>query len=110
MANNRMYIRCKQCGEILFIGKTMSNGYYLSNENICNDLNCFYSQHNWCSKEKNMSDIDYCDTPLGIDDHNDNNFEIAYEIENNDELVEIKKRIIDEYNEKWESEDKEWKK
>jgi len=100
MANNRMYIRCKECGEILFIGKTMSDGYYLSNENIYNDLNSFYEQHNWCSKEKNLSDINYCGTPLGIEDHNDNNFEIAYEFENNEELVEIKKKIIAEYNKK----------
>lgn len=104
MANNRMFIRCKQCGEILGIGKTMSDGYYLSNKNILNDLNTFYGQHNWCNKEKNMSDISYCDTPLGIDDHNDNNFEIAYEIENNKDLVKIKQKIIDEYNKNYENE------
>ncbi|MDO5003595.1 MAG: hypothetical protein Q4E39_05160 [bacterium] len=92
MANNRMYIRCKQCGEILFIGKTMSDGYYLSNKNIYNDLNCFYSQHNWCSKEKNLSDINYCDTPLGINEHNDNRFEIAYEIENNKGVMRNEQR------------------
>lgn len=104
MANNRMFIRCKRCGEIFFIGKTMGNGYYLSNGDICNDLNHFYKEHNWCSKEKNMSDISYCDTPLGIDDHNDNNFEIAYEIENNKNLVETKQKIIDEYNKNYENE------
>lgn len=98
MANNRMYLRCKQCGEILFLGSTMRDGYSLENKNIYNDLNNFYSQHNWCSKEKNMSDINYCDTPLGIDDDNDNNFEIAYEFENNKNLVKIKQKIIDEYN------------
>ena len=104
MANNRMFIRCKQCGEIFLIGKTMRNGYYLSNENILNDLNTFYEQHNWCNKEKNMNDISYCDTPLGIDDHNDNNFEIAYEFENNKDLVEVKQKIIDEYNKNYEKE------
>ena len=48
--------------------------------------------------KKNMSLINYCDTPLGIDDNNDNNFEIAYEGEDNKYLLEIKKKIIDECN------------
>ena len=52
MANNRMYIRCKHCGDILLIGKTMSNGYYISNENLLRDLNDFYDEHNWCNNKK----------------------------------------------------------
>ena len=84
MANNRMYLRCKNCGEVLLLGKTMSNGYSVYSDTICDDLNEFYDEHNFCDKDKNIKELEYCDTPLGKYKHNDNIFEIAYEIENDD--------------------------
>lgn len=85
MANNRMYLRCKNCGEVLLLGKTMGNGYYCYSSEIYYRLEEFYDEHNFCDKDKNKDEILYCDTPLGKYKHNDNIFEIAYEIENNDE-------------------------
>lgn len=90
MANNRMYLRCKHCGEILFLGKTYSSGYYYDNynkESLEIKLNNFYDKHNFCQNELCQNDIKYCDTPLGYDGHNDNIFEIAYEFENDIDKV-----------------------
>lgn len=81
MANNRMYLRCKNCGDILLLGTTMSNGYATCDKEIYYKLNNFYDEHNFCDKIKNTDEILYCDTPLGEYNHNDNIFEIAYEIE-----------------------------
>lgn len=83
MAKNRMYLRCKACGDILFLGRTMGYGYHLFDKEIYYNLNDFYEEHNFCDKEKNKDDIEYCDTPLGEYKYNDNVFEIAYEIDEN---------------------------
>lgn len=85
MANNRMYLRCKNCGDILLLGTTMSNGYGTFDKEIYYKLNAFYDNHNFCDKDKNINEILYCDTPLGKYNHNDNIFEIAYEIEHKED-------------------------
>lgn len=33
MANGRLYLRNKKSGEVLFMGKSFGNGYYLSDYN-----------------------------------------------------------------------------
>lgn len=54
MANNRMYLRCKACGEIFFLGKRFGNGYYISQYEqykgvpLMERLNKFYDDHEWC--------------------------------------------------------------
>ena len=59
MANNRMYLRCKKCGEVLFLGKTFLDGYYTLNEYYENNkdlteaFNEFCDNHKWCNKEYN---------------------------------------------------------
>lgn len=68
MANNRIYLICKNCGGCLYLGATMSNGYYyenFDNQTLQNKLNEFYYNHNWCLGKA----------------HNDNLFGIKYEIE-----------------------------
>ena len=51
MANNRIYLRCKQCGDVLYLGKTFGSDYHYNNyseENLENKLNAFYSEHSYC--------------------------------------------------------------
>ena len=50
MANNRLYIRCKQCGDVIFIGKHFCDSLKLSAEpeTFVNALNDFYYEHYYC--------------------------------------------------------------
>lgn len=53
MANNRIYLRCKNCGEAFFLGKTFGDGYYTQDEyygkgnTMIKRLNMFYDKHVW---------------------------------------------------------------
>lgn len=53
MANNRIYIRCKGCGEELYLGKHFGvDSFYYNNYNsdktLEEKLNAFYEKHAWC--------------------------------------------------------------
>ena len=83
MANNRIYLRCKQCGDVLYLGKTFSSCYYYANytnENLEEKLNKFYEKHEFC-----MEDLkENCYEPK-LDETKDrysydNQFDICYEI------------------------------
>ena len=69
MANNRIYLRCKACGEEFFLGKRFSDGYYISEypdfyeKPFMDRMNDFYEKHN----HRNEPDC----------------FEISYEMEAN---------------------------
>ena len=55
MANNRLYIRCKACGEGIFIGKHFASELHLVNrynpdsEGFVARLNRFYHDHYYCT-------------------------------------------------------------
>ena len=53
MANNRLFIRCKQCGKCIFIGKHFGGTLELNvePESFVNALNDFYSEHFYCHKD-----------------------------------------------------------
>lgn len=56
MANNRIYLRCKACGEEFFLGKRFSDGYscehaYCGELNMKTALNLFYSRHEMCNEK-----------------------------------------------------------
>ena len=67
MANNRIYLRCNECGEMLYLGKSFLQGYYWVNygkENgdpnsppLEDRLNEFFHKHTYCGD--NGSDGDY---------------------------------------------------
>ncbi len=66
MADNRIYLRCKACGETLFLGKRSGGGYFYNGYGappLEERLNEFYDKHEWCN------------------DHGLDCFEIEYEIE-----------------------------
>ena len=48
MANNRMWIRCKCCGEFVGIGKHLAGPWYVPNEHLNKTLDDFFSKHAWC--------------------------------------------------------------
>lgn len=68
MANNRLYIRCRVCGEELCIGKHFGYTYFTPDNETDKKLNEFYEKHAFCPKHQD-----------GFADRGD--FEIAYEIE-----------------------------
>ena len=50
MANNRLYIRCKLCGETIFIGKHFAGALHTSTLSL-DELNAFYEKHNYCGHQ-----------------------------------------------------------
>ena len=45
MANSRIMLTCKHCGEQMVIGKGSFGDYCTCNKNIFEDLNNFYKKH-----------------------------------------------------------------
>ena len=87
MANNRIYLRCKQCGETLFLGKCGLSEYYWQffgehqDTHLEDELNDFFKKHCFCEKELDKDKLKAFDTPLGKYTSWDTMFEIAYEFE-----------------------------
>lgn len=95
MANNRIYLRCKNCGKGFFLGKCFgwqygtSEAYY--KHGFINELNKFYSEHCGCVNEEDKIDIEYLEPRFKKEDRDyENQFEIAYETFYNDEGLESK--------------------
>lgn len=86
MAINRIYIRCKGCGNALFLGKTFGSGYYWENYygkgvHLEDRLNEFFDKHNYCNNPKTeTTEYDERLFPLceGFDGY-DGAFDIVYE-------------------------------
>lgn len=62
MANNRIYLKCKKCGDTLFLGNTFGTGYFWSNygkewRGLGTLLNEFYDRHDYCGE--NCFEIEY---------------------------------------------------
>lgn len=71
MANNRMYIRCRTCGEKYMIGKIYLEGYFIQERDkikFYDGLEKFYNDHNFCTDEKLDKEI-----------NTENQFDIYYE-------------------------------
>lgn len=58
MANSRIMLTCKHCGEQLVIGKGYFGSYHLIGENMSKLLNEFYEKHEYgsCSGDFDCSD------------------------------------------------------
>ena len=84
MANNRIYLRCKNCGKGFFLGKCYGGSYFTEDdyykEGIIIALNNFYEEHCFCNKGISENDLEYYE-PRFVKEERDyeNNFEIAYE-------------------------------
>lgn len=54
MANDRMWLKCKGCGETFLLGKTLCEGYYLFEpETFVRRLNDFFDKHAFCVEAEN---------------------------------------------------------
>jgi hypothetical protein len=80
MANNRMYLKCKGCGEEFMLAKCFGEGYYMDDyleayhgKTTMERLNNFFDEHHICYK--NETD----DNPMNW--HYENGFELTYEFE-----------------------------
>ena len=56
MANNRIYLECKGCGEKFFMGKRFGDAYFISDypadkKPFKDRLNDFYENHFYCKDE-----------------------------------------------------------
>lgn len=82
MANNRMYLKCRSCGESIYIGGELMTPYWIDkrdgkNEDFRDDLNEFYEKHHYCYEGDTNSEI-----------NTTNQFTLAYEfLEDGDILV-----------------------
>ena len=70
MANNRMYLRCKACGETFFLGKRFGGGYYIGQYekykgvSLMDRLNKFYDDHEYCGENgPDCFELIYEETP-----------------------------------------------
>lgn len=60
MANNRIWIKCKECNDKLFLGKTFGEGYFYRNYSavsLSDKLNSFFDKHDICGE--NCFGIEY---------------------------------------------------
>lgn len=77
MANNRMFIRCKTCGNYIHIASILLPIPYVANFDM-QELQDFFTEHFNCTKEE-VND-NYLKPPFKYEDVDlENNFEIAYE-------------------------------
>lgn len=69
MANNRIYLRCKACGKMFFLGKHFCQGWYYTNYTpdkgtLEDKLNAFYDEHIYCKGYPlECLEIEYEDKP-----------------------------------------------
>lgn len=85
MANNRIFLRCKNCGKGLFLGKSFGCEYmtWQTKENeLVDSLNDFFEEHCFCehTPEETKNYIDLEPKFKQEKTHYENRFEIAYEI------------------------------
>ena len=78
MANNRMYLRCRGCGEELMLGKCLSYGWYFSipEQEKGEQLQEFLGRHSHCCKGLEK---DTCGGVSPFDSFNFEPFELTYE-------------------------------
>lgn len=80
MANNRMFIRCRTCGNYIHIGSILGGFPYVCTTNK-EELQDFFLKHYICTEEQNNED--YLEPKFKYEDVDiENNFEIAYEVIN----------------------------
>ena len=86
MANNRMFLRCRKCGDGFMLGKTYGASYYMldsycGGKSFIEAFNDFCKEHTFCEKElcKNSGYYEPKFLEPKEDIWGENQFEIAYE-------------------------------
>lgn len=52
MAENRLYLRCRQCGEMLFLSKYFYDNPWHIEPDKLKEINKFFDDHNYCENDK----------------------------------------------------------
>lgn len=60
MANNRLYIRCKHCGQTTYLAKNFGYEYYITNEAL-EHLNNFLADHAFCFEDCDKEDFKHAE-------------------------------------------------
>lgn len=92
MANNRIYLRCKQCGDALYLGKHDGDGQWGYQEYglpLSQALNDFFSTHHRCVTPRVEGEYPDLGTPFSKITRFDTNFEIAYECDDDETIGEM---------------------
>ena len=83
MATNRIYLRCKQCGDTLFLGKTFDSCYYYNKgklgKKLEKRLNEFYEKHELCCEDLKNNFYEPKLDETKYRRSYDNQFDICYE-------------------------------
>lgn len=94
MANNRMYLRCRKCGDAIMLSKTFLTPLnYAGISCSKKEIDSFLSEHAWCYKECKSSHyfafIEEYPLPPADEVSEENGFDIVYETN-----CEIKRETI----------------
>lgn len=75
MANERLYIRCRACGEVFFVGKSLLGGfrYGFENPQLADKMDAFYDKHTYCCKYPDRCSREYGEFAV------DGCYELVYE-------------------------------
>lgn len=63
MANNRLYIRCLNCGELVFVSKNFGMPWQIFESDLPR-LNKFFEEHAWCGGKDSLTHADGGDFEL----------------------------------------------
>ena len=63
MANNRLYIRCKQCGEVIYLAKHFGGSLHTADYNgdFIDKLNDFWEEHCYCLQGNEHYSLELCE-------------------------------------------------
>lgn len=85
MANERMYLYCRNCGARLYLGKHSITAFHFSPEygkRLADELESFYSKHAFCAWDNNFresNDAERVDERYSTDYAYVSDFGIVYE-------------------------------
>lgn len=60
MANNRLYLRCKQCGKVIVLGKHFGGSLTVS-QDLENRLQDFFIEHCYCNLDGVIYSLELCE-------------------------------------------------
>lgn len=81
MANNRLYMRCKNCGEELYLDKNFGGPYQITEEKR-KEINQFFEDHAFCGTMHQIAHGGWFELYDEFHDSDDSKYQIAAMIVN----------------------------
>ena len=100
MANNRIYLRCQACGDTLFLGKTLLEGYWYESYDgvsLQAKLNEFFMKHNYCLGTAPEAELPYDIKEFPLPEGKtleDGAFDIVYEFKEESERADPSSKVL----------------